>query len=54
MVTLWILLVVSMIEGFLEKMTKLPMPIRKFQEEVQEENCGTALNEALPLQASSA
>ena len=54
MVTLWILLVVSMIEGFLEKMTKLPMPIRKFQEKLIEENCGNALNEALPLQASSA
>ena len=54
MVTLWILLVVSMIEGFLENLTKLQMPIRKFQEKVQEENCDTALNEDLPLQASSA
>ena len=39
MVTLWILLVVSMIEGFLEKKTNLPLPFRKFQEEVQEQNC---------------
>ena len=53
MVTLWILLVVSMIEGLLEKLTKLPMPIRKFQEKLKEENCDTASNEALPLQASS-
>ena len=43
-----------MIEGFLENLTKLPMPIRKFQEEVQKENCDTALNEALPLQGLSA
>ena len=54
MVTLWILLVVSMIEGLLEKLTELPMPIRKFQEPVQKENCDTALNETLSLQASSA
>ena len=53
MVTLWILLLVSMIEGFLENLTKLPMPIRKFQEEVQEENCDTALNEALALASSA-
>jgi len=46
LVTLWILLFVSMIEGFLENLTKLPMPIWKFHEEVQDENCGTALNEA--------
>ena len=54
MLTLWILLLVSMIEGFLENLTDLPMPLRKFQEEVQEENCDTAINDALPLQASSA
>ena len=54
MLTLWILLLVSMIEWFLENLTDLPMPLRKFQEEVQEENCDTAINDALPLQVSSA
>ena len=49
MVTLWILLVVSIIEGFLEKLTKLPLPFKKFQEEVQEQNCDTALQETLPI-----
>ena len=53
MVTLWILLLVSTIEGFLENLTKLPMPIRKFQEEIQEEDCDTALNEALALASSA-
>jgi hypothetical protein len=47
-VTLWILLVVSMIEGFVEKFTNLPLPFKKFQE--PEQDCvNTAKPEALPM-----
>lgn len=45
-VFLWILLVVSVIEGFMEKMTKLPLPFKKFQEEIPDQDCDNALESA--------
>ena len=44
-IALWSLLVLSLVEGILEKFTNLPMPFKKFQEKNEEVDKPESSNE---------